>query len=106
MCRSFVLANDFSNCAATGDAYRVPIPFQFVDFYGKGYIFGVLYYSTRDASNDKTDCSSNIMNLLLLYAEVGLIYLIISTDSDKASEHRREEVKLLWQKGRVIHAGD
>lgn len=43
---------------------------------------------------------------LLLYAEVGLIYLIISTNSDKASEHRREEVKLLWQKGRVIHAGD
>lgn len=78
MCRSFVLANDFPNCAATGDAYRVPIPFQFVDFYGKGTSLASCITVPEMLQTTKQIVAVTYESLLL-YAEVGLIYLIIST---------------------------
>ena len=77
MCRSFISTNDFQNRFATGDAYGVSVLVQCIDFHVKGYFIGSDYVTEMFKVSQQI--VARTYEPLLLYLEVGLIYLIFST---------------------------
>lgn len=97
--QDFLFTDHFPHRAPPGDAYRISAAVQLPDLHGQGYLSGSQHHRNGNVHGNPANRCPYLPSLLLLYLEVGLIYLIFSTVLTKLQAVGEKKLGSYGQKG-------